>query len=99
MLEHFEQFDLTQGSDGKAVALIVHEDLFKSHDCTGPLRSTFGNDTKCALAELRSDVEVGDPGTAAIASLCCIDDTARAIHIYGSHVDRFAPLGVIMRRS
>lgn len=92
MAEHLEQLDLAQGCDGKAITLIVHEDLFKSDDCTGPLRSTLGYDTKCALTELRSDVEIGNFGTTPIASLCCVHDTAGTVHIYGSHVDRFESL-------
>lgn len=39
--KHFEQLDLTQRSDGKSIAFIVHENLLESDDCAGAFRATF----------------------------------------------------------
>lgn len=37
VVELLEQFDLSKGSDGKAILLVVHEDLLQCDDATGLL--------------------------------------------------------------
>lgn len=52
MIESLEEFDFAQGGDGKAILLVVHQNLLQCHDLTRLFRSSLGHFTKRTLAQL-----------------------------------------------
>lgn len=67
--KHLEQLDLAQGGDGKAVLLIVGEDLLHSEDAGGADVSGLVNLSKGALAQLLQQLVLADLGAALEAAL------------------------------
>ncbi len=78
MAQHLQQLHFTQSRDGKAILLIVHEDLLERDHIASTLRTRFRHDTEGAFAQLLvQDLVFRDLRAAAEAPLCRVGHGAR----------------------
>ena len=70
--QHLEQLDLAQGGDGKAILLVVYQDLFEGDNGAGSFGAGLGDDTEGTLTQFLNNVKVVDASAPAESALARI---------------------------